>query len=196
MTNDILTVADIRTFLADLELSHFERYLNMPPEYCKKMSDCAGTEMSLEEQLKQPWATGIKKPLKVGNPSEYSRHINQIHFEDGYHVRWAEWHGYEVLCCGNRIGSSLSIESAINVVKEHTEARCLEDIKAARTAWEAEQKRKQAPEHIRVYLTYRKALNGVYTLDRGSSNALSPGLITHPKIMAEMPTYLNGDVLL
>lgn len=160
MTNDILTVADIRTFLADLELSHFERYLNMEPS---AVCACAGTEMSIAEQLKQPWATGIAPPVDVGDPNRYPPSISGIRFQGGYEIRYVaeagEWSRWKTTLNGVPIDQRYYLSNAIKFVRIHSEARCLKDLQAARTAWEAEQKRKQAPESL--------SLNAFYTLKDG-----------------------------
>lgn len=139
----------------------------MPPS---AVCDYAGTEMSLEEQLKQPWSKNVKRPMRVGDPCSYPPTINQIHFEEDYVVRWNSLHGYQVWKGITLIGSYMGILPAIQSVKGDSEARCLKDLQAARTAWEAEQKRKQAPGRLNLH-AYYELEDGKYVLMSGIGHA-------------------------
>lgn len=153
--------------------------------------------MSIEEQLKQPWAKGIRKPINVGDPFSYPTQIDRIDFEDGYKVEWcgpecARVYGWRVTLHGELLYTLLTLQTALKMVRQHSEARCLKDLEAARTAWEAEEKRKNAPECINVSMTYYRDSFGNYTLSSRNIDALGSDMRQYPKMADYMPLVLNS----
>lgn len=165
--------------------------------------DCADTSMSLEEQLKQPWAKGVNPPVEVGDPLRYPESIKEIRFENGYVVRWSSdysWGGpgWGVIYYHDVIGRFMTLRDAISQVSRHSISTTKDKLKAARTAWEAEEKRKKAPETINVSLTYKKNHNGSYRLCDTTSCAVAghTSLTSLPKVLGEMPYLLSRDLIL